>query len=204
MVDTDRIFDEFWRGCFAAGPEICELADGTDPASAQSRFWTWVNSLDEMPYSFLGAHGNVNILTGDVVRRYLATLVYSPAASFRQMPGILHDAMRGNQAALAEIFTASGKPVIQDVCQGGQNGTVHADDLDPDKIEIEAAIVCGDGDDVSDKDVSWWTHYADTIANQSRVLGRYWSSTRLIALHGRFVPTGASPGRSPHPLLTPP
>lgn len=62
---------------------------------------------------------------------------------------------------------------MQDACQGG-------DLSHPNHSEVKDSTVCGDGDDVSDEDLSWWTHYADTLARQSRVLGRNWSSTRLI------------------------
>ncbi|KAJ6784692.1 hypothetical protein PWT90_00435 [Aphanocladium album] len=185
LVDADEEFEEFWKGCFAVGPEVCELAQEGNAQSAQRRFWAWVSTMDEIPYSFIDEHGNINILAGDGIRRFVTQALYTPVQSFKTMQSVLHKAMGGDEAALQTIFGGIGsKPSIQEACKLASNGTEPpppgGNDIDPANIEVEYAILCGDGDDVTEKNASWWMDYAQKLEKQSRVVGRYWSSTRLM------------------------
>lgn len=81
--------------------------------------------------------------------------------------------MARNKTALSTIFERAGntKPSIQDATKK---------DAIAWEREVGSAVVCGDGEDVTDKDASWWMGYIETLTDQSRVLGRAWTSTRLI------------------------
>lgn len=132
------------------GPEVCDLAKEGNATAAQRRFWSWVNSLDESPYSYLDESGKINILTGDDVRRFATDALYTQVQSFKTFQCVIYKTMNGDKSALATIFTQSGSKLsIQDSCKMAGNTT----DSNPPagKAEVEAAILCGDGDDVTGK-----------------------------------------------------
>lgn len=145
--------------------------------------------MDEKPYAFVDNHGNINVLTGDGIRRFATQALYTPIKSFKILQGLISKGMKGDEYALQTIFNCIGsKPGIQDACDlsgnSSSNGTdtepPSGGDLDTANIEVEYAILCGDGDDVTTKDTRWWMDYVHKLEKQSRVAGRYWSGTRLM------------------------
>lgn len=94
--------------------------------------------------------------------------------------------MSGNETELLTLALLSGgNPTIQDACPVESSITPNTTapefpQLDPAEIEKASAILCGDGEDVTGKSVSWWLQYAQKQESISRVFGRYWTSTRLI------------------------
>ncbi|KAJ3493918.1 hypothetical protein NLG97_g4419 [Lecanicillium saksenae] len=213
LVDTDKIFDEFWEGCFAAGPKLCHLADGTDPVSAQRKFWSWVASIDEGPLAFVDASGIVNIFSGDDMRRYVGLAVYHPLEKFADLHRLAAGALKGDESAIVEMFNASSiKPPFQNGYPASGSGAPEGR-YQPGPLEGEPAYVCGDGSDVTDKDAPWWMDYFRQQEKQSRVLGRYWPYTRLICsswpvkanwrFTGPFTSPAADPSNKPGVPLAP-
>lgn len=157
---------------------MCPLAgqQGSSSASdAQARFWSWIKSLNEAPNVFPGPTGNNIFLTGDDILGVVAGAFYAPIPGFQTLAASLSRAMSGNKTELLNLALMNGgAPEAQDVCGNSSKK------LNLGNTEVGSAVLCGDGDDVSKKSVSWWLSYAQKQEDQSRILGRAWTLTRLI------------------------
>ncbi|KAK5994926.1 Serine protease Hip1-like protein [Cladobotryum mycophilum] len=143
LVDTDKIFDAFWDGCFKAGSSVCALASKNETAEdAKSHFWSWVESLDKRPIRTKSPNGSVMVLKGSDIRVAVAHTLYQPSPGFKQLAGILASAMNGNATLLTQGLLGEG-----------ELPGLHNDQHPPEAV---SAVACSDGDDVTGKDASFW------------------------------------------------
>lgn len=177
----------------------------------KNRFWTWVTSLDDTPLPTLSPEGHIVVLTGNDVRNFVGVSLYSPIRSFQSLAGTLSQAMSGNTTGLIDGLTgASLIPDPSRMCSG-QNETSSAFVA----REAGSAVLCGDGDDITDKDARWWSEYLLGQQSKSRIFGTYWAGIRFscsswpfrpnLSFKGPFGTPEASarlrPGRPAAPLL---
>ncbi|KAK3192466.1 hypothetical protein K4F52_001265 [Lecanicillium sp. MT-2017a] len=163
LEDTDEIFDTFFEGCFKAGPSVCPLLREEDMSAedTKTRVWSWINHLGESPQSALDASGLPLVISAIDVLSMVGESLYNPTPSFRQMARIINDSMRGNYTELISQLKNSGLPAIEDACALRPGNSIG-------RPEAQSAILCGDGDDISDKDVPWWEDYITQQANASQ------------------------------------
>ncbi|QPG95434.1 hypothetical protein C2857_000654 [Epichloe festucae Fl1] len=198
-AETDEIFDEFWEGCFKAGPDVCPLANSTDFTNAkraQKDFWSWVENLDTSPRVIQGRVKN-SIITGNDVRKTIGLVSYGPKRHFPALARSLHAAMSGDDAGLEELGSGSTyTPTSDDVCRTeakklgeSSNYTEHSYlEMPSSRTESSHAVSCSDGEDIVDKSVSWWLDYARTQEKTSKVFGRAWALDRLKCSHWPLKP----------------
>lgn len=204
-VDADEIFDRFFEGCFEAPEGQCAfLRDGDVSASdVRKRVLTWINSLDEAPVAKVGLSGSSVIVTGDDVRLLVGQGLYSPIAAFRAIAGIIDQAMRGNMDLLVSTIEFAGLR-LEDGCPvGNATTTQHVTGRDP-----QLGVLCGDGEDITDRDLAWWRKYIDRQIENSALFGAFWSSIRFACsswpfranwiFQGPFTtPDASKPGTKP-------
>ncbi|KAJ4855600.1 TAP-like protein domain-containing protein [Trichoderma breve] len=156
LHDTDEILEEFWRGCHQAGPSICTLASDSDasPSEIKTRFWSWVADLDDIPIPALSSSGTIVVITGDDIRKLVGSSLYNPIRTFKLLATTLREAMKGNTTELVSNLMKFGHvPNLDTVCSDN-NSTKPAAILP----ESQSAVICGDGDDITDKDAGWWSN----------------------------------------------
>ncbi|UKZ82922.1 hypothetical protein TrVFT333_010722 [Trichoderma virens FT-333] len=157
LHDTDEILEEFWRGCHQAGPSTCALASDSDGSASEvkARFWSWVADLDDIPIPALSSTGTIVVITGDDIRKLVGSSLYDPIRTFKLLSTTLQQAMAGNTTGLVSNLVKLGHvPNLDTICSEN-NGTKPASILP----ESQSAVICGDGDDITDKDASWWYKY---------------------------------------------
>ncbi|KAF7554209.1 hypothetical protein G7Z17_g3045 [Cylindrodendrum hubeiense] len=199
LVDTDEMFDKFFDGCHKAGPSSCALAIESDSSASEikSRFWSWVVGLDEAPQPVLSPSGSTIIITGNDIRGIVVGALCLPIKAFKPMAETFHQAMAGNASNLVAIMEGSRIiPRLQDACPVG-NATAPPSIL----VEAQSAVLCGDGDDISDKDNAWWHKYIDHQVNISKIFGAYWTNLRFTCSSWPFRPNWSfkGPFRTPKP-----
>ncbi|KAH0522927.1 hypothetical protein TsFJ059_006709 [Trichoderma semiorbis] len=197
LHDTDEILEEFWRGCHQAGPSICTLATDSDasPSEIKTRFWSWVADLDDVPIPALSSSGTIVVITGDDIRKLVGSSLYNPIRTFKLLATTLHEAMKGNTTELVSNLMKFGHlPNLDTVCS--DNNSTKPAAMIP---ESQSAVICGDGDDITDKDAGWWSKYVQRLMSKSKLFGSYWSNIRFSCSSWPFRPNLSFKG----PFTTP-
>ncbi|RFU71951.1 hypothetical protein TARUN_10311 [Trichoderma arundinaceum] len=196
-ADTDKMFKEFWKGCYGAGPNMCPfLKSDANPKAAQKRFWSWTEHLDSYPVAIYEPSGGLMALRGQDIRRIVGNALYNPIQDFQPLAIALYEGMAGNLSRLATWADLS-IPKIGDTCGPKRNIS-----LAPDfKEEGAMAITCGDGNDVVGRSIEWWQWYVEDQEAQSRLFGSHWSSIRFSCAGWPYRPSWAyrGPFASPKP-----
>ena len=179
---------------------MCALASGSfgdSAAEAQDYFWSWIDRLEDKPQATTTSDGSVVVITSQDVLYVAGIVLYSPLPGFTTLAVILRQAMEGHLELVANIVRALHVvPPLQEACPAGNISAP-----DPDRLEQLSAVVCGDGDVVTDKDTAWWVDYAEKQASSSRVLGQFWVSVRFLCASWPFRPNWSfkGPFTSPEP-----
>ncbi|RFU78985.1 hypothetical protein TARUN_3248 [Trichoderma arundinaceum] len=198
-VDADELFDIFLEGCAAAGPEACALARESDIHGASDirrRFDSFLSDLDKKPQPVLLDSGDVVIVTGWDVRVMIGMVLYQPLGFFKILARRLNRFMSGDLSEMARIDLGLGMmPVVRDACLLDNITEVSR----PNIIEAQNAVVCSDGDSISNKDVSWWRKYVNRQVSTSSIFGATWSTIRLPCSGWRIRPNWLFKG----PFTTP-
>lgn len=182
LADTDKLYHAFFAGCHKARPSICALSRSGDTSGndIESRFNTWLKELEKDPLTSIGPDGDVRILTGFDIRAYMGGSFYAPIATFQTMAFILDAAITGNTARLFDAYFSEISPKRK------ANGGLYDDPLDPAAGDGGYAVRCGDGDDVTQKDVTWWREYAQNLTSSSFIFGSCWANKRFICSGWKF------------------
>lgn len=201
-MDADEVFSIFLRGCFNAGSAICKLRQQQDSSAAdiEHRVWSWIGSLDDEPIIATTADGSGDISwrSGDV-RAFISATLYK--ADYKALPlsGLLSDAMMGNTTGLtAQLLGLSGITKLQDGCRNLTNKDIGVMNL---MAEPRSSVLCTDGDDVSDKDASYWRSYVQDQVEISKIFGGFWSLIRISCAGWKIRPNWSfkGPFTSPRP-----
>ncbi|KAL6887786.1 TAP-like domain-containing protein [Trichoderma longibrachiatum] len=211
-VDSDEIFDNFFQGCAAAGPEVCALARESDTHGASDirrRFDSFLSELDQKPRSVLLDSGDVVVVTSWDVLILAGRVLYKPLPLFRLLARKLNEFLAGDLTSMAVMALGFGMvPALQDACPLDRGGDSNATASSPSLvIEAQNAVVCSDGDDVSGKDLAWWRRYVRSQLDASRIFGATWSTIRVPCSGWRVRPNWSFKGPfttpNPDPSLKP-
>lgn len=197
LVDTDKIYYNFFKGCYSVGSLVCVLrkAYDTSPGDIKARVESYIARLDKSPLA-LRYENAPFILSGSDVRNIIAAALYDPVALFPTLASGLAEGIAGNATLLvAALVNNGGFPSLSDDC----NATTANKAVGPGD-EAGLAVICGDGDDVTSKDLAWWKSYVRQQVSRSRILGSYWSSIRFGCSSWRFRANWRFQG----PFTTPP
>lgn len=166
----------FFQGCFDARCPLRRAGDrsGDDIAA---RVWAWVAGLDESPTLVPGTDDRATyILRSSDVRTLLLTTMYQPLDAFQDAAAKADAAMRGNATGLYDLLEGLAGGPLEDGCPvgGGGNQTAPAR-----SDEAQSAILCGDGEDITGRNATFWRDYVARQLAQSSVAGAFWSDIRL-------------------------
>ncbi|KAK5993108.1 Putative hydrolase-like protein [Cladobotryum mycophilum] len=184
-VDADKIFDTFLQGCADAGPKICALARETDESGSdiKARFNSFLAGLYKKPIPFLSNTGETVIITGDDITTMIGTVLYKPITGFKHLASLLDGLMSGRPEETAQALIGSRAwPLLRKACPINNDTSPH----EPEVLETQNAVICSDGDDITDKDLSWWRKYVSQQQEISSILGALWSTIRLPCSAWRF------------------
>lgn len=163
----------------------------TSPRHIQNRVDSFMAHLDKSPLA-LQYQGTPFVLAGDHVRTIIGSVLYDPAAGFQTLAYGLAQAIAGNSTLPVAAFVETGN--FPSLSEGCAIDTVSQGD------EASLAVLCGDGDDVTSKDLAWWRLYVDGQVSTSRILAPYWSTIRFGCSSWRFRANWRFTG----PFTTPP
>lgn len=197
IVDADEIIDSFFHGCYGAAPSRCDLARDQDTSVAElrSRFWAWLERVKGEPLNAITPQGTIVIITAADIRLLFGLALYNPITDFKPLASAFDRAMNGDTTDLVSRMLECGMvPSLQDACLS-LNGSVSSSF----RPEGQAAILCGDGDNMTGHDLFWWRRYIDEQLSNSSVLGAWWATISFACSGWRFRPNWSFKG----PFTTP-
>lgn len=187
VADLDAVFEQFLRGCHEAGPGKCALAraEDTEWKDVSDRVWGLIDELDEDPRSTIDDNGYGVVVRGRDYRDIIAVALYSPIATFRGLARLIDLGVRGNVEALTRalplvpnlgaecVLPRDGNDDGSDGVSGNATMTV------PIEADAMEGILCADGEDVSQQNVTYWQAYVDKLHSVSKVWGDRWAEIRF-------------------------
>ncbi|KAJ6787356.1 hypothetical protein PWT90_05947 [Aphanocladium album] len=201
IQDAERMMEIFFEGCFEAGSQVCKLRQPSDktPSDISKRTWDWIAARDSDPIDATTPDGSSDILLRSAdIRGLLLQRLYTADFSFLSVANILAEALQNSYEPLAsellQLYTVSN---LNDGCVIG-NGTA------PEKVasatsEPQSGVLCSDGDDVTDKNATFWKGYMGDQLAISPNFGESWSVIRLTCAAWRTRPNWSFKG----PFKTP-
>jgi len=179
------------------GTTKCPLKKSSDKSGAdiKARVEALISKLDAAPQPFTRNH-ELYVVTGADIRGAFFTPLYSPLKTFKNLSMTLSEALEGNYT---RVLDAQGLPhIADDACplpgSGGGNKT------EPVSPDAQAAIACGDGAPITDRDYDGVAEYVGQLKNQSAIFGPRWARITMPCTawpaRGRYRFTG--------PFTTPP
>ncbi|KAL7945246.1 TAP-like domain-containing protein [Trichoderma barbatum] len=185
-VDSDEIFDNFFEGCAAAGPEVCALARSSDTHGASDvrrRFDTFLSELDQAPKPVVLDSGDIVIVSGWDVRILAGLVLYSPLKLFKGLARTFNSLISGDLKDVAVMALSTGMmPIMNEACP--LDKTARPINV----MEAQNAVVCNDGGDISHKGVSWWRKYVQNQLDTSSIFGATWATIRMPCSSWRIRP----------------
>ncbi|UKZ76729.1 hypothetical protein TrVFT333_004438 [Trichoderma virens FT-333] len=108
LKDTDKMFDEFWRGCFDASVTNCPFRlSYKTPKEAQQRFWEWItgrDGLNRYPVAVPSANGSLLVIRGSDVLVAAGDALQDPVKKFQPLALALYEGMiNGNLTLMASL-----------------------------------------------------------------------------------------------------
>ncbi|KAM3446209.1 hypothetical protein MY3296_009886 [Beauveria thailandica] len=186
-LDADNITSHFYTGCHAAGASVCPLLQPSDKSGAdiQARVENYIAALTDEPVPITTPGGGFSVLTAADVRMASAITSYSPVTSFRPLAASLADLFAGNATSFVQLLDKIGAfPHLRDACAVGDSIRVPAMQLAVNEASI--ATRCADGEDVTDRNLTWWRDFVASESRTSKTFGSFWSKIRLPCAGFRF------------------
>ncbi|KAL7940662.1 TAP-like domain-containing protein [Trichoderma barbatum] len=177
LEDADAITNEFFRTCSEVGPKLCPLVkEGESSESLEKRFWDAVDDLKKRPRGVINPDtGSATAITDVDMRFAFTPSNYNPISAWKKTGGMYAEALAGNFTGLLGTLTRIGQiPNPSWACQA-------SDDTDG-----LYAYMCTDGEDVTDKDFSYWADYAEKLSKQSKIRGDTWAALRFTCSSWKF------------------
>ncbi|KAJ6785729.1 hypothetical protein PWT90_07103 [Aphanocladium album] len=186
-VDADNITSHFYTGCHAAGTSACPLARDDDKSGAeiQARVEDFIAALADNPIPIMTPGGGFSALTAADVRIAAAISNYGPGQTFQSLATSLADLLSGNTTSFVQLLDGMGAfPHLRDACTIDEDIKVALMQLTINEASL--ATRCSDGEDVTDKDVKWWSDFVAGQAETSKTFGSFWSKIRLPCAAFKF------------------
>ncbi|KAJ7123163.1 TAP-like protein-domain-containing protein [Mycena epipterygia] len=169
LVDTEKVWTSFVRGCVVAGPEGCAFYSPT-AAEISEKMDKIYASVRARPIP-VRTDISFGVVDYSMVRRAIFRSLYSPYAKFPALAQALADLSAGNGTAL---FKMSEKSPFECSCDPSEHPVEFAD------MEASSAVLCNDGKRISGA-------YEDTVAHyqelsKTSTWADMWESVRMACL----------------------
>ncbi|KAH8894504.1 peptidase S33, tripeptidyl-peptidase [Thozetella sp. PMI_491] len=196
-ADADEIVSMFFQGCFIAGPSGCALHHPGDLSGADisRRFWIWADSLDMKPLVMPTDDGARVYMRAGEIRAVFYMALYDATYQSKALAVIFSNAMQGQTASLSQIYASlSGIKPPLDICSNSSTDPLVL-------LDSESAVTCLDGDDVTDRDESYWCDYLERQLSTSSLAGGFITTVRLPCSGWRWRPNWEfkGPFKTPDP-----
>jgi hypothetical protein len=197
----DLILDRFSEYCFEAGPDGCAFYTSGSPKDIKNSFRSLFQRLRNNP---IGVPGNTTrgpqIITWSDAKQLVFFHWYSPVSTFNQTAALLADLRDGTGVEFAEYKQ-------KHIAVPSRSSSNFADELEPGENEDEVctAILCTDGDDISNLTQAGFRPYWEKLHQKSDSVGDIWAQIRMRCAGWHARPkwrfTGPFSAVTEHPIM---
>lgn len=201
LQDNDKAWSKFFEYCFEAGPK-CSLYNPLykSPHDLQAHVDAFWERLKQDPMPVI-VGGNAGLLTHHILRTLLHTALYFPHR-FWPIMAVFIDALDRGDSAMANSIIDGGllwqnqrpqgfSPSLPPLPNLPAYFSMYATDSDlssqPDGyawgLEASIAVLCGDGDDITDRTKANHTDYLALLESQSGLSAPVWAEIILHCIH---------------------
>ena len=180
LQDTDKTMDAFYKYCFDAGSR-CPVYDKAGPKAIERSFIEFLRMVQRNPIVAVDDSGSLPpaVITYSDIKLFIFTGLYSPVRFFPVLASMLDQLWKGKYDQILRHIAS--QTFVH--CPGDKSGSSSLD-----LIENEAfqAILCGDGDDMSNQTMPQFEEYLEILESQSSVGGAIWATFRLLCTGWRI------------------
>ncbi|KAF8965907.1 TAP-like protein-domain-containing protein [Flammula alnicola] len=176
-LDTEKVLQEFFQGCFKAGPQACAFYDTSPAAISRNLVALYSKVIAQPAVAYSPSLPEYGIVDHAVLKSAIFNSLYIPYSSFSPLAQGLAALRKGNGSLLYQLSSALASEAL-------------------------AAIACGDGEKVTDNSATL-EKYAETISNLSS-FSDVVVSIRTLCSGWRIHPNnfkGSIEGSTSFPLL---
>ncbi|KAK9776524.1 putative TAP-like protein-domain-containing protein [Seiridium cardinale] len=171
LQDTEAIVDHFYKSCFEAG-NACSLKKPSDIKwqDVKQRVDAFIAQTNEEPISII-KNNKIVLITGTELLSAFTMAVFSPLKTFKRLADLLSGTLESNYTLLLADLGYStpqlhdNRALLNSSTFGGKDAT--------------RAIKCGDGEDETHHDLSYFKSYLEELKSQSPTLGADFATTRF-------------------------
>lgn len=173
LQDTDKVLQSFYRHCFDGG-DRCPLYDSAGPKAIEKRLNDFLDTIRQTPIVAVDSSGSVppEIITYSDIKSSIFVSLKSPVLAFQTLAWLLDQLYKREYDQVLRIIklqTFVHCPTARnDSSQYPTGGN-----------EATRAIVCVDGDDMSNQTRPEFAKYLELLESQSPAGGAIWASIRL-------------------------
>lgn len=199
LQDTDKVMDAFFTYCFEARSR-CPLYNRAGPEAIESSLKEFLEMVKENPLVGVSKSGSLppEIITYTDIKRFIFGSLYSPVHSFPTLAFLLDQLRNGDYDQSLKIIAMQ-----TDVHCPGDNSTNSLHLMGENEAPI--AIMCGDGEDVSNQTLADYKEYRNLLESQSSAGGAILANFRLICMgwkvRSKWRYTGPFGGKTSTPVL---
>ena len=203
LEDAEAVMHEFYEQCSKAGPS-CALFDPAGPDVIEQDLKQFLENLRTEPlYDFELTESEIpDFVTYGDVKKLIFPSLYHPPSGFPRMADSIWQLKHGKSSVLFDI-EGDQRPMQCSTC-GPETETV-TDLYDGFFTEVGAAILCGDGEDMSHQTLKEFETYVERLTTQSPTMGALWARIRLSCTGWKVRPnwrfTGPFTRNTSSPLL---
>ena len=199
LQDTDKVMAAFYKYCFEAGSQ-CPLHDRAGPEAIENSLNEFLQMVQENPIVAVDSSGSLppDILTYSDIRLFIFMSLYSPVRYFPVLAFLLDQLRNGEYDQVLRLMA------LQTYVHCPRDNSSTAFQLLAEN-EASRAIMCGDGDDMSNQTLSEFKEYLRLLEAQSSTGGAIWASIRLVCtgwqVRSKWRYTGPFGGNTSKPIL---
>jgi pimeloyl-ACP methyl ester carboxylesterase len=199
LQDTDKVMQAFYKYCFDAAYR-CPLYDRAGPEAIERKMIGFLKAVQQNPIVAVDDSGSLppDIITYSDIKRSIFASLYSPVRFFPALASMLDQLQKGQYDQTLRLLALQ----TSIHCPRDKTST---SPLSPTENEAPKAIMCGDGDDMSNQTIPEFEEYLDLLEYQSSAAGAIWATFRLICtgwqVRSRWRFIGPFGGNTSTPIL---
>lgn len=205
LQDTELVVQSFYKYCFLAGPDSCEIYDSAGPAAIEHTINNLIENLNDNPtplISEISGSWSAYTFTYTDLRLIQFGAVYEPLVSFPFLSK-MYASMLQNNYTLALSRLLDSKIIT---CPSLSNSSSAEEETYPGYIvETPPNIYCADGLDMSQTTLSDFQSHLSLLQSQSPTIGASWARHRMSCMGWKIRPKwrfeGPFGGNTAHPIL---
>lgn len=192
LLDTDKIWDRFFKYCFEAGPSRCKFhLDNTSPEGIRQQFDELLERVRNFPIAVpaVGGFGPEIISYQDVVSRVFDA-VYKPIDEFPLLDELLTDLVVGNGSQFAAY--KNGRYTVSCPSTSCEDAEPYSGECDPYRsfnLDASRAVFCTDADSIYGESPEVFKETWNELSEHSELFSDLWILVRMGCVGWKLRPS---------------